>query len=229
MANPVSESLIVASGALLQRTLSSLATRGTAMEKQNKHQNQQNAIEQRLFLKTGNGNISTGKQSTHKAEEGYCNEATQSGPLTHSQSHQAQHTAEHEELKHRQAWTKEEIREVIWCYMYCRQHFTGNYKEMYEIWRRRNPECRIYMDAKKLMNQKNYITRMKHNKITEMEIEEIKRELQASQRSHQEKKEKESLNTQVPWEMVNSSRVQYLQQRKKWKFVNIGNRLTNYE
>jgi len=32
----------------------------------------------------------------------------------------------------------------------------------------------MYMDAKKLMNQKYYI--MKHNKITEMEIEEIKRE-----------------------------------------------------
>jgi hypothetical protein len=105
------------------------------MEKQNKQQNQQNSIEQWLFLKTGNENIrSTGKQSTPKAEEGYCNEATQSGPLTHSQSHQAQHTTEHEEVKHRQAWTKEEIREVIWCYMYCRQHFTENYKKMYEIW-----------------------------------------------------------------------------------------------
>ena len=33
-------------------------------------------------------------------------------------------------------------------------------------------ECTC-MDAKKLMNQKNYI--MKHNKITEMEIEEIKK------------------------------------------------------
>ena len=42
---------------------------------------------------------------------------------------------------------------------------------MYEIWRQCNPESRMYMDAKKLMNQKNYI--MKHNKITEMEIEEI--------------------------------------------------------
>ena len=37
------------------------------------------------------------------------------------------------------------------------------------------------MDAKKLMNQENYI--MKQKKITEMEIEEIKREMQASQRS----------------------------------------------
>jgi hypothetical protein len=70
--------------------------------------------------------------------------------------------------------------------MYCRQHFTGNYKKIYEIWRRHNPECRIYVDAKKLLNQKNYI--VKHNKIMEMEIEEIKREIQASQRNHQEGK-----------------------------------------
>jgi hypothetical protein len=143
-------------------------------------------------LKTRNGNIrSTGKQSTAKAEEGYCNEATQSGPFTHSQGHQAQHTAEHEEVKYRQTWTKEEIREVIWCYMYCRQHFTGNYKKMYELWRRRNAECRIYRDTKKLMNQNNYIT--KHKKMTETEIEEIKRELQASQRIHREEKGKGEL------------------------------------
>jgi hypothetical protein len=24
---------------------------------------------------------------------------------------------------------------VIWCYMYCRRHFTENYKTLYEIWR----------------------------------------------------------------------------------------------
>jgi hypothetical protein len=45
------------------------------------------------------------------------------------------------------------------------------------------------MDAKKLMNQKNYI--MKHKKIMEMEVEEIKRELQESQRSHLEEREEE--------------------------------------
>ena len=55
---------------------------------------------------------------------------------------------------------------------------------MYEIWRQRNPESRMYMEVKKLMNQKNYI--MKQNKITEMEIVEIKKELQANQRSQQE-------------------------------------------
>ena len=62
---------------------------------------------------------------------------------------------------------------------------------MYEIWRQRNPESRLYMDTKKLMNQKNYI--MKHNKITEMETEEIKKELQANQRSHLEERVEEEL------------------------------------
>jgi len=49
----------------------------------------------------------------------------------------------------------------------------------------------MYMDAKKLMNQKNYI--MKHKKITEMENEEIRRELQESRRSHLEEREEEGL------------------------------------
>ena len=62
---------------------------------------------------------------------------------------------------------------------------------MYEIWRQRNPICRMYIDAKKLMNQKNYI--MKHNNIMEMEIEEIKREMQTSQRSHPAETEEETL------------------------------------
>ena len=49
-----------------------------------------------------------------------------------------------------------------------------------------NAECTL--DAKKLINQKNYI--MKH-KIAEMEVEEIKRELQESQRINLEEREEE--------------------------------------
>jgi hypothetical protein len=47
------------------------------------------------------------------------------------------------------------------------------------------------MEAKKLMKPKKYFT--KHNKITEMEIEKIKKELQANQRSHLEEREEEEL------------------------------------
>ena len=119
LANPVSQSLSVASRALLERTLSSLTTRGTTMEKQNNRRNTKNTKELQLSLKTRNGDIrTTGQQCTSKAEEGYCNEATYSGPLTHSQSHQAQNSAKHTEEKQRKAWTKEEIREVVWCYIY---------------------------------------------------------------------------------------------------------------
>jgi hypothetical protein len=49
----------------------------------------------------------------------------------------------------------------------------------------------MYLDAKKLIKQKNYI--MKPSKITEMEIEEIKREMQTSQRSHPAEREEETL------------------------------------
>ena len=74
---------------------------------------------------------------------------------------------EHTEVKQRRAWTKDEIREVIWCYIHCTEYFTENYKKVYEIWRQPNQECRMYMDAKKLMKKKNYI--VKHKKITDME------------------------------------------------------------
>ena len=101
--------------------------------------------------------------------------------------------------------------------MYCRQHFTENYTEMYEMWRQRNLECRMYMDAKKLMNQKNDIT--KHKKITEMEVEEIRRELKESQRSYIEEREEELLE--------HSGTITDGEQKNKRKFINKGIRWTN--
>jgi hypothetical protein len=84
------------------------------------------------------------------------------------------------------AWAKEETREVTWCYTYCKQYFTADYKWVYAIWRQQNPECRKYMDAKKIVNQKNCV--MKNKKITDVEIEEINKELQGTQRSHLNKR-----------------------------------------
>jgi hypothetical protein len=51
------------------------------------------------------------------------------------------------------------------------------------------------MHSKKLMNQKNYI--MKNKKITELEIEEIKKKLQGSQRSHLNEREEEEQSEQL--------------------------------
>ena len=87
MAHPVLQSLTAANWALLQWTLSSLATRGTAMKKQTPQLNPKNTCEKQLVLMTGNGNNRSNKQqSTAMAEEGYCTDGTHSGPLTHSQS-----------------------------------------------------------------------------------------------------------------------------------------------
>jgi hypothetical protein len=145
------------------------------MKKQNNQQNPKSTKKQELFLKTRNGNImSNQKQTTPKAEAGYCNKATQSSPLTHSQSHKAQNTVEHTGVKQRKAWTKEEIREVIPCYI-C---IAGSILQ--KITRKcmkygdnvtQNAEC-TWM-PKKLLNQKNYIT--KHKKIMEMKVKEIER------------------------------------------------------
>jgi hypothetical protein len=72
------------------------------MKEQSNQQNRKNTNEEQLLLDTRSGDVrSSGKPSTPEAEEGYCNEATQSGPLTHSQSHQGQNTVEHTEVKQR--------------------------------------------------------------------------------------------------------------------------------
>jgi len=61
-------------------------------------------------LENKNGKIgSNGKPST---KEGYCNEATQSGPSTHSQGHEIHNISKNTEVKQRMAWTREEIKEI---------------------------------------------------------------------------------------------------------------------
>ena len=99
---------------------------------------------------------SNGKPFAYRGEEGSCNEATQSGPPTHSQGHQDQNISKKTEVNQRMAWAREEIKEGIWCYMYCRNYLTDNYKKVYEIWRKRNPDFRMYIDARELINQKKY-------------------------------------------------------------------------
>jgi hypothetical protein len=50
---------------------------------------------------------------------------------------------------------------------------------VYEVWKQQNPDSWVHMDEKELINQENHI--MRNKKIMEMEIEEIKKELQENQ------------------------------------------------
>ena len=96
---------------------------------------------------------------------------------------------------------------------------------MYEMWRQHNPECGIYMDVKQLINQKNCI--MKHRKVTEIEVEEIKRELQGSQRSHLEEREEEKQEHSGAMKDDGQKPNAASTTGKKWKFINKGSRFTN--
>jgi len=64
------------------------------------------------------------------------------------------------------------MKEVLWCFMYIKGKALGeNYEEAYRLWRDRNPMTRLNMDAKALLNQKNYILRAE--RITDIEINGI--------------------------------------------------------
>ena len=113
-----------------------ITTHGTEKEKNNEKYNPRNTYVRQLFLETINRKFrSNWKLSTSRAEEGYCNEATQKGPSTHGQSHQALNILKNTKVKQSVAWTREGIREIIWCSMYCRKYLTDSYKKVYEIWR----------------------------------------------------------------------------------------------
>ena len=65
------------------------------------------------------------------------------------------------------------MKEVVWCFTYIKEMtLRENYKEVYKLWRERNPVARINLEAKALLNQKNYI--LKAQRLTAVEIDEIR-------------------------------------------------------
>jgi hypothetical protein len=99
-----------ASGTLLQRTLPSLAARGTTIEGKNRrHQKDKN--EHQLLLQSNNGKIRSNEEpNSPRAEDVYCKGATQTRPSPHAQSHQAQSIPKHANVRKIMSWKKEEIR-----------------------------------------------------------------------------------------------------------------------
>jgi hypothetical protein len=83
----------------------------------------------------------------------------------------------------------------------------------------------MYMDTKKLINQKKYV--MKNRKITEVENEEeIKKELKEKQRSHITIVRE---NSCVQWMLESRSRIQHQQQKEKRKIINKRMITVNYK
>ena len=75
-------------------------------------------------------------------------------------------------LNKRIRWSQKEMKEVLWCFTYIKEKALGEkYKEACKLWRDRNPMTRLNIEAKALLNQKNYILRTK--RITAVEIDGI--------------------------------------------------------
>jgi hypothetical protein len=70
---------------------------------------------------------------------------------------------------------------------------TENYKLPYELWRERNPNLRTNIDAKSLLNHKNYI--LKNKKITDIEIDETKNTQDNTENNMREEENNSSVGT----------------------------------
>ena len=82
-------------------------------------------------------------------------------------------------------WSQEEKKGVLWCFTYIKEKTLGeNYKEAYKLWRERNTITRMNIDAKALLNQKNYF--LTANRITAVEIDEIKENIRLKIRNDTE-------------------------------------------
>ena len=95
------------------------------------------------------------------------------------------------------------MKEVVWCFMYIKENTLGeNYREAYKLRRERNPKTRMSMDAKGLLNQKNYI--LKAKRITAVEFDEIKENIRLKLQDDKEDRTKE-----VKGDMMDTNVIEY--------------------
>jgi len=112
------------------------------------------------------------RSSDSTEENGNYTEETQHGP-SRSPPNIGVGQENRKKLNKRIQWNQEKMKEVLWCFMHIKEKtLREKHKEAYKLWRERNPMMRMNIDAKALLNQKNYI--LKAKRIMAGEIDEIK-------------------------------------------------------
>lgn len=113
-----------------------------------------------------NSNIPRSSTCSSEVELGSCTEETQNSPTPNLSAAIRLNENIH---SRRQKWTMEDYKEIMWCHLYVSiTTLTCNMKMTFELWRKRNPNMRLNMDANKLANQRRYI--IKSNKLTVDEL-----------------------------------------------------------
>lgn len=111
--------------------------------------------------------------SSSESSIGYQNEVFQTGPSATNEGSLVEGISKRKRFK----WTKEELRDIEWCYQYCKLKNCLHYLEIYKLWRQRNPNTRPHIDANKLQNQRRYMIAAK--KLTPEEINSITQQVQS--------------------------------------------------
>jgi hypothetical protein len=92
------------------------------------------------------------KPSDSTEENGNHTEKTQHGP-SQSPPNIGVEQENGKELNKRIRWSQQEMKKVLWCYMYIKERTLGeNYKKAYKLWRDRNPMTSMNIDVKILFN-----------------------------------------------------------------------------
>jgi hypothetical protein len=85
------------------------------------------------------------------------------------------------------------MKEAVWCFMYMKATtLTENYIVAYELWTERYSNLKTNIDSKLLLNQKNYI--LKNKKITDIEIDEIRKNIRRDTQDNAENNIREGEN-----------------------------------
>ena len=130
-----------------------------------------------MMIRKQNYNTQPGRRKEQRSsdsteENGNRTEETQHGP-SQSPPNIGVGQENGKKLNKRIRWSREEMKEVLWCFTYVKENtLRENCKEVYKLWRERKPVTRMNIDAKALLNQKNYI--LIAQRITTIEIDEIK-------------------------------------------------------
>ena len=113
---------------------------------------------------------------------------------------------------------------VVWCFSYIKEMILRqNYKEVYKLWRERNPVARSNLDAKALLHQKNYI--LKAQRLTAVEIDEIRENIRL-----QIGEATEDYTNKVNGDRTDANGIEYQKRDKKMKTLTvIKHRLINIQ
>jgi hypothetical protein len=83
-----------------------------------------------------------------------------------------------------------------------------------EVWRQRDEDCRMYIDTKKLKNQRDYIMEQKAHKDGDRRNKE-----ETARKLKQSLERKRGRTARMNGGEQKRSRIQHQHQRKKWKII----------